>query len=91
MIYTFIKIEEWCGLWKTDANGSELLYEHHDLTIPQLHDYTKDSAFELEVHNYPDGVEGIFMDIGEFAARPLTFWRGWAEEPERMRREHGSG
>lgn len=89
MIYTYINLDEWCGLWRTDAEGSTLIYEHHNLTIPQLSEIVGEGCFELEVFNYPDGVEQIVNEGTLFEEKPLSEWRGWAEEPERMKREHG--
>jgi len=83
MKYTYIKIEEWCGLWR----GDELVHEGHDMDIGLLYDFTKqDGEFELIYFGYPDeGPNAAAFDpeqgFGSFADRPLAEWLPLCGEP----------
>lgn len=83
MKYTYIKIEEWCGLWR----GDELVSEGHDMSVGNLYDYTKqDGEFELVYYGYPDeGAHGDAFshehDFGGFADKTLAEWLPLCGEP----------
>lgn len=79
MKYTYIKVEDWCSLWR----GDELIAETHSLTIQDLADFAEqDGEIELvAISGYDTACDHEVTELQGFKGVTLDKWLSLAKEP----------